>query len=135
MPITPGENPTKHPVISDTLVTAPSSPSEGDRYITSGQGGAWSGIPIYSIVEWQGFWNITQPIVGDESFVTVISQYKVFNGVAWQAADQGDEFTKTWIIADGEFVAVPEGERRKTPNLKISGSGKLKVRGRVKVRY
>lgn len=71
-------------VIDKDLVTAPGSPSTGDRYIIAGLGGGWSGGTIDDIAEWNGTaWEFTTPNEGYTCRVEDENKNYQYSGSAW----------------------------------------------------
>ena len=83
MPITRENDPDV--VDDDQLTTAPVSPLVGETHITKGQGGAWSGIPIGSIVVYiDSVWQSYPPEEGHEYWVSSRNLVVRYNGSAWE---------------------------------------------------
>lgn len=71
-------------VIDKDLVTAPGSPSTGDRYIIAGIGGGWSGGTIDDIAEWDGSaWLFDTPNEGYAARVMDENKVYIYDGSSW----------------------------------------------------
>lgn len=74
-------------VLDKDLVTAPGSPSEGDRYIIAGIGGAWSPGAINNIAEFRnGDWLFIILNAGADTYVEDENDKYVFSGTVWASA-------------------------------------------------
>ena len=79
-------------VINVTEVTAPASPTNGDRYVIAGIGGDWSTATIGDIAKSDGTtWTFKTPIEGDEVYNDVDNLRHRYDGAAWNAiTDDGE---------------------------------------------
>jgi hypothetical protein len=75
-------------VLDKDLVTAPGSPTEGDRYIIAGIGGAWSTGTINDIAEWNGTaWEFATPNEGFTTRVEDEDKVYIHDGSSWGTWD------------------------------------------------
>lgn len=73
-------------VIDKDLVTAPGSPTAGDRYIIAGIGGNWSGGTIDDIaqsVDGAANWSFVTPNTGFDAWIEDEAKEYIFTGGAW----------------------------------------------------
>lgn len=73
-------------VLDRDLVTAPLSPTDGDRYIIAGTGGVWSVGSVNDIATWSvalGQWEFATPEEGFTLYIEDENIYAHWNGSAW----------------------------------------------------
>jgi hypothetical protein len=103
----------QRPVINMVEVTAPASPTKGDRYVIAGVGGDWSTATIGDIAWYDGAaWKFDTPLQGWSVYNKADDEVYKFNGAAWAAlvggAGTGD-MTKAVYDADDDGI-VDEAE-------------------------
>jgi hypothetical protein len=100
-------------VLDKDLVTAPISPTTGDRYIIAGIGGGWSTGTINDIAEWDGTaWIFSTPNEGFATRVMDENKQYIHDGVSWGL----------WDATVDHGVLIGLGDDDHTQYLLVSGS-------------
>ncbi len=93
-------------VLSETTVSPPVAPAEGDRYLVpAGASGSFSGAIGNIAVFQNGIWVFYQPKTGWVTFVADRQELRFFDGTAWQPLSSSiTRLTKLGINADADIV-------------------------------
>ena len=98
-------------VLSATILTPPSTPATGDRYLINGTGtGAWAGKDN-QIAEWNGSaWIYTIPTAGAHvSSDAETSVIYIFNGTSWDAKSYEATTASNGLVKVGNDIRIDSG--------------------------